>query len=710
MTGVQTCALPISNTIGASLNGTRSMWITNGSVGLGFGTLAGSTAVPLRIYTRGTEAFRIDSVNPQIVAHVGSAAAPSYSFNGSQSTGFYAPAANTIGASVNGTRSMWITSGSVGLGFGTLVSDTSNNGTALGRQAMAANTTGGQNVGIGYQALQTNTTGSDNTAVGYQTLSSLNGGRENTALGSGALRVTTANDSTAIGFQALFANTTGDQNTAIGAFALKSNQGASNNVAVGTKAMANNVSGRSNVAIGVGALEFNVSAMDNVAIGEEALASNTSNANTAIGTRALKLNQTGAANTAVGFAALSASQTADNNAAFGNSALLQNIAANNTAVGSQAMRDNVSGTDNVALGLSALRSNISSADNTAIGSEAMNNTTGQKNTAIGRMALKDTSSGYNNVALGWSAGYAASNGNAFFANKTGNNNTFLGASTMPGTTSALSYATALGADAVVGTSGTIVLGRATDNTVIGATGDNGSGYKLQVTGGLQLTGPVRLDNNQPVYFAGATSGSTDKNWAIYRALAGGTNSASGGAATNALDGGTGAQLRFRAATSNGEGFVWENHLEQALMSLTAVAGDLYAKGNVVPLGKILLGSSTDDGSGNKLQVTGGIKALTGGLSVAGGDLVLGSATITGTLASRPAFGVANRIYIGTDTNAIYRDTGTAWTLLGGSSSPALSALTGATANNSINNAAYAEAWNWQLTGNTTAFNIGENAA
>ena len=133
------------------------------------------------------------------------------------------------------------------------------------------------------------------------------------------------------------------------------------------------------------------------------------------------------------------------------------------------------------------------------------------------------------------------------------------------------------------------------------------------------------------------------------------------------------------------------------------AGSSVTTINTVVLGrttdKTVIGATADDLSAYNLQVTGGIKALSGGVSVAGGDLVLGSANISGTLAARPAFGVANRIYIATDTNEIYRDTGAAWNKIGTGAAAAasLSSLTAATAGNTLANGANAQVWNWALT-------------
>ncbi|NDC42962.1 MAG: tail fiber domain-containing protein, partial [Chitinophagia bacterium] len=147
----------------------------------------------------------------------------------------------------------------------------------------------------------------------------------------------------------------------------------------------------------------------------------------------------------------------------------------NLAVGTSAINGAQSGTGgNVAIGPIALR----------------DNTTGYENTVVGRAAMQINTGGYRNTAIGRWAGYSTSGGTTTNANTTGSNNTFLGAFAMPGTSTQLTYATALGSDALVTTSSTIALGRTSDKVVIGATGDDSSGAMLQVTGAIKATGTV----------------------------------------------------------------------------------------------------------------------------------------------------------------------------------------------------------------------------
>ncbi|NDP59450.1 MAG: hypothetical protein GZ090_08850, partial [Oxalobacteraceae bacterium] len=163
----------------ASTGGSGTQYLMN------IATRAGSTAVPLAVFSRGVEAMRIDAVNPQIVANAGSANAPSYAFAGDQSTGLYSPAAGQLAASVTGTRSLWISTGSFN--------------TALGQDALKVNSIGIANNAFGSAALSSNTMGSDNTAIGDNALYNNVGGGGNTAVGGYALRTASGSRNTALG-------------------------------------------------------------------------------------------------------------------------------------------------------------------------------------------------------------------------------------------------------------------------------------------------------------------------------------------------------------------------------------------------------------------------------------------------------------------------------------------------------------------------------
>jgi hypothetical protein len=128
--------------------------------------------------------------------------------------------------------------------------------TTTGTGALAAESTGDQNVADGYNALNANTSGQDNTAVGYKALSAVTTANGNTAVGSNALPVNQAGGNAAVGFQSLHSNTTGGQNTASGAGALYSNTTGVFNAAVGASAGEGpfpNTTGSDNTFLGAGA-------------------------------------------------------------------------------------------------------------------------------------------------------------------------------------------------------------------------------------------------------------------------------------------------------------------------------------------------------------------------------------------------------------------------------------------------------------------------
>ena len=78
------------------------------------------------------------------------------------------------------------------------------------------NTTGNCNMGIGGGCLRNNIVGNNNTAIGFQAMSA-NTASGNSAIGYQALfQNTTGTDNNALGFQALFNNTTGTFNNAHG--------------------------------------------------------------------------------------------------------------------------------------------------------------------------------------------------------------------------------------------------------------------------------------------------------------------------------------------------------------------------------------------------------------------------------------------------------------------------------------------------------------
>jgi hypothetical protein len=154
----------------------------------------------------------------------------------------------------------------------------------------------------------------------------------------------------------------------------------------------------------------------------------------------------------------------------------------NTFVGNSAGNFTMTGNaGNVGAGFRALQSNSTGSGDTAAGEQALSsNTTGSGNTAIGGSALFNNTAGSSNTAVG---SYAGVTGNATNANITGSNNTFIGFQAGPGTAAQLTNATAIGANALVSASNTVVLGAPGVSVAIGA---STAATTLQVAGDIRV--------------------------------------------------------------------------------------------------------------------------------------------------------------------------------------------------------------------------------
>ena len=318
----------------------------------------------------------------------------------------------------------------VALGYNALRNDVGfGYNTAIGNDALCANTQGISNSAFGNRALWRNTTGSDNVAVGMNALTSNRTGDGNTAVGSGSMTANTYGAfNSALGWSALFWNKSGYGNTAVGASALYCNCG-DYNVAVGCTSLKQNTLGYGNVGLGSATLNNNTLGSINVAVGNETLFYNTTgNSNVAVGPSALRANTYGSYNIALGYQAMCCNTSGNSNIAVGKLALWCNGAGSsnvaigecamyyfkdadgyNVAIGIQAMQCATGGQSNIAIGNGALYCNDSfGIQNVALGSGAMyGNTSGCDNVAIGALALGSNTIGIRNVAIGY--GTLASN-------------------------------------------------------------------------------------------------------------------------------------------------------------------------------------------------------------------------------------------------------------------------------------------------------------
>jgi len=422
--------------------------------------------------------------------------------------GFVGIGTGSPGARLDVTEDALISGLTVGKGGGA-----SELNIALGNQALFNNTSGNHNTAVGNFTLHHNVhrsrstaigshamryahnlTGiSYNTAIGFEALRgqedpSVNTGVRNTAAGDQALRSNSAGSfNIGIGTGALYANTEGSYNTASGSYALHSNITGNNNTGVGASTLYYNQSGYNNTATGVSAMNSNTSGYWNTASGAFALNQNlTGNANTGIGHNALFYNQTGSNNIALGANALFNNTERSNLVAIGDSALYHNglnasqplHGAQNTAIGSKSLTMNKEGYSNTATGFESMRYNEDGYSNTAYGIQSLAlNSSGNSNTAIGSGALVSNTNGYLNTALGFQSGINMSG-----VSLTGNKNTFLGVNTYY--LADISNSTAVGADVMLTTSNTVILGTGANVGI----GTSEPSRKLDVVGQVRIRG------------------------------------------------------------------------------------------------------------------------------------------------------------------------------------------------------------------------------
>jgi hypothetical protein len=198
--------------------------------------------------------------------------------------------------------------------------------------------------------LQTNVSGASNVAVGNECLS-LNTASYNTAIGRQALNAnTTASYITAVGYQALYSSAGAAPTiVAVGSQAAYSYTGSGSN--------------QGQVYIGASAGYFNTAGIDNTYVGGYAGYKATGSYNTALGSGALSVSNggaTGSYNTAVGYQTLYANTSSTNNTCIGSLAGGNvTIGNNNVFVGSGAGNTTtaiVSGSQNIHIGVSTIAS------------------------------------------------------------------------------------------------------------------------------------------------------------------------------------------------------------------------------------------------------------------------------------------------------------------------------------------------------------------
>ena len=286
---------------------------------------------------------------------------------------------------------------------------------------------------------------------------------------------------------------TGNHNVFIGAAAGQSNTSGIYNLFLGGSAGAGNTTGTQNIFMGGQAGFNNTIGYDNVFIGLNAGLSNSiGHHNLFMGTGSGGSNTSGIYNTFIGSAAGGANTTGTQNTFIGGQAGYNNtIGYDNFFIGLNAGFSNVGGHHNLFIGNSAGGSNSSGIYNTFIGPAAGGaNTTGTQNTFIGGQAGNSNTTGGNNLFMGLNSGFNNLTGtdNVFLGNSSGGNNTsgsnnvFIGSGAQG--TSALTNAGAIGANATVSASNSLVLGNGA-NIGIGVSAPTD---KLHVVGGVRFQG------------------------------------------------------------------------------------------------------------------------------------------------------------------------------------------------------------------------------
>lgn len=260
------------------------------------------------------------------------------------------------------------------------------------------------------------------------------------------------------GFSAGNAATTGNNNSFFGAFAGDSNTDGDANSFFGSGAGDSNTTGNSNSAFGRGAGGAITTSSENSFFGRDAGAANTASGNSFFGAFAGDANSTGSSNSFFGRNAGGSNLTGFGNAFFGESAGAANNGTENAFFGRESGLANTSGDNNSFFGASAGRANSEGTGNSIFGHDAGDsNTSGSNNSFFGRLA------GHANVTGGAHSVFGAFAGGSITG---GFNNTLIGASADVASGD-LAFATAIGSNAVVSSSNTIQLGRASGaDTVI----------------------------------------------------------------------------------------------------------------------------------------------------------------------------------------------------------------------------------------------------
>lgn len=352
---------------------------------------------------------------------------------------------------------------------------TGSNNSFIGNAAGYSNTTGNYNSFIGNLAGYSNTTGINNSFVGSSAGNANTTGSGNAFFGVDAgLRNTTGYENVFVGGGAGDHNTTGYQNSFLGAGAGYWNSNGNFNVFSGYYAGYSNVVGSGNVFSGFQSGYSNQYGSTNTFTGGYSGYANVSgDGNVFNGYQAGYYNNNGTYNVYSGYQAGYSNMAGSSNTMLGTQAGFSNISSNNVFIGSSAGYSNTNGTQNLFSGSSAGAASVSGSLNVFQGYAAgIANASGNRNTFIGASSGANMD-GNDNTFVGYNTGYSAPT--------TGTGITLIGAyasTTVPG----LTNAAAIGYNAVVEQSNSLVLGGGGAYGVSVGIGTPVPQYKLDVVG------------------------------------------------------------------------------------------------------------------------------------------------------------------------------------------------------------------------------------
>ncbi len=486
--------------------------------------------------------------------------------------------------------------------------------TGMGSQTLFNDNTGSNNTALGYKTLYSVYSGYGNTAVGNQAGYTVNTGLHNTLIGDSAdVNTGSLTNATAIGYNAKVSASNSlilgnGANVGIGTsspdttlqvvrktqttyfemtngaasgYILQSD--ASGNATWVTPsslcsgnywtASGNNIYNSNSANVGIGKtpaykldVAGNVNA-DTLMIGGNTFVAGPSS-NTLVGVQAGGQITTGNNNVYLGKYAAYSSAKGNNNVVVGGGAMESNDTGSyNVVVGYGAFLNALSGSNNTVAGYEALYGSTSGAfNNTAVGYQALEFCNSADNTAFGYQALTQPGTGYGNTALGYLAGTTV----------TGNHNTLIGDSANVSSAS-LNNATAIGYNATVGASNSLVLGNGA-NVGIGV---SSPAYPLQINASVQNLLYLDGSSTAGTWLDMSNSTTNGRTWNI---ISTGSANAEGSGKLLIRDASAGVRLTVDTSGNLGVGTTSPNSTLDINGSVTVATTVITSSNNTITLG------------------------------------------------------------------------------------------------------------------------------